>query len=130
MIEIAPDDATALCRRPTPKSSTFVSVSVSRPPSSKYHESVMFTLGRLSVLLHSFGQQVVQTGNHWPGVVVQAGCDHGVVVDLREARIHATTVTTALTHDKQPVAFSDTNDCESPIQKGIMRICTDILHIF
>lgn len=100
------------------------------PPSSKYHESVMFTLGRLSVFLHSFGQQVVQTGNHWPGVVVQAGCDHGVVVDLREARIQTTTVTTALTHDKQRVAFSDTNDCESPIQKGITRICTDILHIF
>lgn len=89
----------------------------------------MFTLGRLSVFLHSFGQQVVQTGNHRPGVVVQAGCDHGVVVDLREAKIQ-TTVTTALTYEKQRVAFSDTNDCELSIQKGIIRICTDILHIF
>lgn len=36
-----------------------------------------------SVLLQSFDQQVVEAGDHRPGVVVQTCRDHGVVVDLQ-----------------------------------------------
>lgn len=36
----------------------------------------------LSVLLQSFSQQIVEAGNHRSGIVVQACCDHGVVVYL------------------------------------------------
>lgn len=35
------------------------------------------------MLLQSSSQQVVEAGNHRSGVVVQARCDHGIVVDLR-----------------------------------------------
>lgn len=38
---------------------------------------------QLSVLLQSFSQQVVEAGNHRSGIVVQACCDHGVVIDLQ-----------------------------------------------
>lgn len=44
-------------------------------------QSALF-MSELSVLLQSFGQQVVKAGNHRPGIIVQACCDHGVVVDL------------------------------------------------
>lgn len=39
-----------------------------------------------SVLLQGFSQQIVQAGNHWPRVIVQASCDHGVVIDLQNNR--------------------------------------------
>lgn len=38
----------------------------------------------LSVLLQSFSQQIVQAGNHRSGIIIQACCDHGVVVDLKD----------------------------------------------
>ena len=38
----------------------------------------------VSVLLQSLGQQLVEAGDHGAGVVVEAGSDHGVVVDLRD----------------------------------------------
>jgi hypothetical protein len=34
------------------------------------------------VFLQRSGQQVVKAGDHGSGVVVEARCDHGVVVDL------------------------------------------------
>lgn len=35
-----------------------------------------------SVLLQGFGQQFVKAADHGPGIIVKAGSDHGVVVDL------------------------------------------------
>lgn len=35
------------------------------------------------MFLQSFGQQMVQAGDHGPGIVVQARSDHGVVIDLQ-----------------------------------------------
>lgn len=40
----------------------------------------------VSVLLQSFSQEIVQAGNHWPWIVVQACCDHGVVIDLQNTK--------------------------------------------
>lgn len=34
------------------------------------------------MFLQRSGQQVVEAGNHGSGIVVEARCDHGVVVDL------------------------------------------------
>ena len=36
----------------------------------------------VSVLVQGTGQKVVEPGDHGPGVVVEPGGDHGVVVDL------------------------------------------------
>lgn len=41
----------------------------------------------LSVLLQRFCQQVVEAGNHRPGIVVQARRDHGVVVNLNKSQV-------------------------------------------
>lgn len=36
------------------------------------------------MLLQSFSQQIVEAGNHWSGIIIQACCDHGVVIDLKK----------------------------------------------
>ena len=38
----------------------------------------------VSVRLQRLGQWLVEAGDHGAGVVVEAGSDHGVVVDLRD----------------------------------------------
>lgn len=64
--------------------SAAVGASVYRPLSPKPSQSALFmSVCSSSVLLQSFSQEIVEAGNHRSGIIVQACCDHGVVIDLQ-----------------------------------------------